>query len=100
MNSAPDSSDATGAPSRFDVLVRSLSWDWLEALSRSLLVDVQLVDAQGNARLPASSAQQSTLAQLIASRSPEVRAVVEAAMARRERRKQSRRRAWASSRTH
>ena len=82
MNSAPDSPDATGAPSRFDVLVRSLPWDWLDALSRSLLLDVQIVDAHVNSKLP-STPTPSPLARLIASRAPEVRSVVEAAIARR-----------------
>ena len=67
MNSAPDSSDATGAPSRFDVLVRSLPWDWLEALSRNLQLDVQIVDAHVNALLP-STPTPSPLARLIADR--------------------------------
>jgi hypothetical protein len=82
MNSAPDSSDATGAPSRFDVLVHSLPWDWLEALSRNLQLDVQIVDAHVNAMLP-STATPSPLARLIAARSPDVRSLVESALARR-----------------
>lgn len=82
MNSAPDSSDATGAPSRFDVLVRSLPWDWLEALSRNLQLDVQIVDAHVNAMLP-STPTPSPLARLIAARSPDVRSLVETAIARR-----------------
>src|SRR5258705_5953514 len=83
MNSAPNTADPLSGPARFDVLVRSLSWDWLEAISRSLRVEVQLVDTQGNARLPATAPNQSALTRLLASGGADVRALVEAAVSRR-----------------
>jgi hypothetical protein len=70
-------------PSRFDVVVRSRSWEWLDALNRRLQIEVQLVDAQGYSRLPATAAAQTPLARLVASGAPEVRALASTAVNRR-----------------
>lgn len=83
MDSAPPTPDPNGAPARFDALVRSLSWDWLEAISRSLHLEVQLVDSRGSARLPATPPNQSALARFVVSGATEMRSLVEAAVTRR-----------------
>jgi len=83
MDSAPPTPDPNGAPARFDALVRSLSWDWLEAISRSLHLEVQLVDTHGSSRLPAPAPSQSALARFVVSGTTEVRSLVEAAVSRR-----------------
>src|SRR4051812_50069604 len=76
MDSAPPSPDSNGASSRFDAVVRSLSWEWLEGLSRSLNLEVQLVDTRGSSRLPAIAPSQSALARFVTSDTAGVRAVV------------------------
>jgi hypothetical protein len=83
MDSAPPPPDPIGAATRFDALVRSLSWDWLEAISRSLHLEVQLVDTQGSSRLPATAPSQSALARFVVSATTEARSLVEAAVSRR-----------------
>ena len=70
--------------SRFDALVRPRTWEWLDALSRRLHIDVQLVDPQRHSGLPANGADQA-LARLVASRVPELRNLVTAAATRRTR---------------
>jgi hypothetical protein len=71
--------------SRFDALVRTRTWEWLDALSRRLHIDVQLVDPQRHSGLPANVADQTALARLLASRVPELRNLVTAAATRRTR---------------
>ena len=72
-------SDAFTDSSRFDVVVRSRSWEWLDALSRRLHIEVQLVDPQGSPRIPASTAADTALARLVAAGVPELRPLVTAA---------------------
>jgi hypothetical protein len=72
-------------PSRFDVVVRSRAWEWLDALNRRLQIEVQLVDAQGYSRTPATTAAQTPLARLVASGADDVRAVATTAATRRAR---------------
>src|SRR5262245_27294573 len=72
-------------PSRFDTLVRTRTWEWLDALSRRLHLDVQLVDPLTHSALPTSVADQTALARVVASRVPEVRNLVDAAASRRTR---------------
>jgi len=71
--------------SRFDTLVRTRTWEWLDALSRRLHLDVQLVDPQTHSALPTSVADQTALARVVASHVPELRNLVSAAAARRTR---------------
>ena len=71
--------------SRFDTLVRTRTWEWLDALSRRLHLDVQLVDPHRQSSLPANGADQTALARLAASRVPELWNLVGAAAARRNR---------------
>jgi hypothetical protein len=72
-------------PSPFDVVVRSRSWEWLDALNRRLQIEVQLVDAQGYSRAPAAIAAQTPLSQLVASGAAEVRGLAATAASRRAR---------------
>jgi hypothetical protein len=58
--------------SRFDTLVRTRTWEWLDALSRRLHLDVQLVDPHAHPGLPTNVADQTALARLIASSLPEL----------------------------
>jgi hypothetical protein len=58
--------------SRFDALVRTSTWEWLDALSRRLHLDVQLVDPHRHSSLPANVADQTALARLVASHVPEL----------------------------
>ncbi len=67
------------------MVVRSRSWEWLDALNRRLQIEVQLVDAQGYSRVPAANAAQTPLARLVASGAAEVRALATTAGARRTR---------------
>ena len=71
--------------SRFDTLVRTRTWEWLDALSRRLHLDVQLVDPQTHSGLPTNAADQTALARLLASNVPELRNLVTAAATRRTR---------------
>ena len=71
--------------SRFDTLVRTRTWEWLDALSRRLHLDVQLVDPHRHSSLLANVADQTALARLVASRVPELWNLVNAAAARRTR---------------
>jgi|RhiMethySRZTD1v2_1073278.scaffolds.fasta_scaffold34410_2 hypothetical protein len=71
--------------SRFDSLVRTRTWEWLDALSRRLHIDVQVVDPQTHSGLPANAADQTALARLVASPVPELRNLVTAAATRRTR---------------
>ena len=71
--------------SRFDTLVRTRTWEWLDALSRRLHLDVQLVDPQTHSGLAANAADQTALTHLVASRVPELRNLVTAAATRRTR---------------
>lgn len=71
--------------SRFDTLVHTRTWEWLDALSRRLHLDVQLVDPHAHPGLPTNVADQTALARLVASPLPEVRNLVSAAAARRTR---------------
>jgi hypothetical protein len=71
--------------SRFDTVVRTRTWEWLDALSRRLHIDVQLVDPQRHSSLLANVADQTALARLVASRVPELRNLVSAAASRRTR---------------
>jgi hypothetical protein len=71
--------------SRFDTLVRTRTWEWLDALSRRLHLDVQLVDPHRHSSLLANVADQTALASLIASRVPELRNLVSATATRRTR---------------
>jgi hypothetical protein len=71
--------------SRFDTLVRTRTWEWLDALSRRLHLDVQLVDPHRHASLLANVADQTALARLFAARVPELWNLVSAAAARRTR---------------
>jgi hypothetical protein len=71
--------------SRFDTLVRTRTWEWLDALSRRLHLDVQLVDPQTQSGLASNAADQTALARLVASRVPELRNLVTAAATRRTR---------------
>jgi hypothetical protein len=71
--------------SRFETLVRTRTWEWLDALSRRLHLDVQLVDPHRQSALPANVADQTALARLVASRLPELWNLVSAAAARRTR---------------
>jgi hypothetical protein len=52
-------------------------------MSRSLHLEVQLVDTNGNSRLPATAPSQSALARFVASATTEARSLVEAAVSRR-----------------
>lgn len=81
MNSA-HSFDSFIDPSRFDALVRAHSWEWLDAMSRRLHLEVELVDAQGHSRLPANTPVQTMLGRLVASGAPDIRALVGAAVTR------------------
>ena len=83
MESAPNTPDPPGVPTRFDALVRSLSWDWLDAISRSLHLEVQLVDTRGSVRLPATAPSQSALARFVVSGTAEMRSLVDTAVSRR-----------------
>jgi hypothetical protein len=69
--------------SRFDTLVRTRTWEWLDALSRRLHLDVQLVDPHAHPGLPTNVADQTALARLVASPLPELRDLVSAAAAQR-----------------
>jgi hypothetical protein len=71
--------------SRFDTLVRTRTWEWLDALSRRLHLDVQLVDPRRHSSLAINSGDQTALARLIASRVPELWNLVTAAATRRTR---------------
>jgi len=71
--------------SRFDTLVRTRTWDWLDALSRRLHLDVQLVDPHRHSSLLSNAADQTALARLFAGRVPELWNLVSAAAARRTR---------------
>lgn len=71
--------------SRFETLVRTRTWEWLDALSGRLHLDVQLVDPHGHSSLPANVADQTALARLLASRIPELWNLVSAAASRRTR---------------
>ena len=71
--------------SRFDTLVRTRTWEWLDALSLRLHLDVQLVDPQRHSSLPANVADQTALARLVAARVPELWNLVSAAATRRTR---------------
>jgi hypothetical protein len=71
--------------SRFDALVRTRTWEWLDAISRRLHLDVQLVDPHTHSGLPTSVDDQTALARLVASRVPELRNLVSAAATRRTR---------------
>jgi hypothetical protein len=71
--------------SRFDTLVRTRTWEWLDALSRRLHLDVQLVDPNSHSGLPTNVADQTALARLVASSVPELRNLVSAAATRRTR---------------
>jgi hypothetical protein len=84
MDSA-HSFDAFIDPSRFDALVRTRSWEWLDALSRRLHLEVQLVDAQGHSRLPSNAPVQTSLARLVASGASDLRTLVSAAVTLRTR---------------
>ena len=71
--------------SRFDTLVRTRTWEWLDALSRRLHLDVQLVDPRTHSGLPTNVADQTPLARLVASPVPELRNLVSATATRRTR---------------
>ena len=71
--------------SRFDTLVRTRTWEWLDALSRRLHLDVQLVDPHTHSGLTANVPDQTALARLVASRVPELRNLVSATASRRAR---------------
>jgi hypothetical protein len=71
--------------SRFDTLVRTRTWEWLDALSRRLHLDVQLVDPKTHSGLPTNAADQTALARLVSSHVPELRNLVSAAATRRTR---------------
>jgi hypothetical protein len=71
--------------SRFDTLVRTRTWEWLDALSHRLHLDVQLVDPRTHSGLTANVADQTALARLVASRVPELRNLVSATATRRTR---------------
>jgi hypothetical protein len=71
--------------SRFDTLVRTRTWEWLDALSRRLHLDVQLVDPHRQTSMPANGADQTAVARLAASRVPELWNLVSAAATRRTR---------------
>jgi hypothetical protein len=71
--------------SRFDTLVRTRTWEWLDALSRRLHLDVQLVDPHRQSSMPANGANQTALAVLAASRVRELWNLVSAAATRRTR---------------
>src|SRR5215471_12191637 len=77
MDSDPGS-DSLGDQSRFDLVVRTRSWEWLDALSRPLHLDVQFVDPQGRSRTPAQAPANTPLAQLVAVAAPELRSLVNA----------------------
>jgi hypothetical protein len=79
------SSESFIESSRFDTLVRTRTWEWLDALCRRLHLDVQLVDPHSHSGLPANLADQTALARLVASRVPEVRTLASAAATRRTR---------------
>ena len=70
--------------SRFDTLVRTRTWEWLDALTGRLHLEVQLVDPHGHS-LPANVADQTALARLVASRVPELWNLVSAAAGHRAR---------------
>jgi hypothetical protein len=84
MDSA-HSFDAFIDPSRFGALVRTRSWEWLDALSRRLHLEVQIVDALGHSRLPSNAPAQTSLAQLVASGASDLRTLVSAAVTLRTR---------------
>ncbi len=71
--------------SRFDTLVRTRTWEWLDALSRRLHIDVQLVDPDRHSSLLANVADPTALARLLSSRVPELWNLVNAAATRRTR---------------
>src|SRR4030095_13792833 len=71
--------------SRLDTLVRARTWEWLDALSRRLHLDVQLVDPHTHSGLTPNVADQTALARLVASRVPELRNLVSATATRRTR---------------
>jgi hypothetical protein len=71
--------------SRFDTLVRTRTWEWVDALSRRLHLDVQLVDPLTHSGLSTNAADQTALARLLASRVSELRNLVTAAATRRTR---------------
>jgi hypothetical protein len=65
--------------------VRTRTWEWLDALSRRLHLEVQLVDLRRHSSLAINSGDQTALARLIASRVPELWNLVSAAATRRTR---------------
>src|SRR5262245_11733626 len=71
--------------SRFDTLVRTRTWEWLDALSRRLHLDVQLFDPHAHRGLPTNIGDQTALASLVASPPPALRNLVSTAAARRAR---------------
>ena len=71
--------------SRFDTLVRTRTWEWLDALSRRLHLDVQLVDPHRHSSLLANVADQTALARIVAARVPELWNLVSASATRRMR---------------
>src|SRR5262245_1884470 len=72
-------SDSLPDSSRFDVVVRTRSWEWLEVLSGRLHLEVQLVDLEGSPRFPANTPAQTPLARLIAASVPELQPLVKSA---------------------
>ena len=71
--------------SRFETLVRTRTWEWLDALSGRLHLDVQIVDPHRHSSLSANGGDQTALARLVVSRVPELWNLVSATASRRTR---------------
>ena len=80
-----NSSDARTDPSRFDAAIRTRAWSWLDALSRRLQLDIQLVDEQGDPKGASSAPARTALPRLVASGAPELRMLVASAITLRAR---------------
>lgn len=76
-NHAPD---AFPDSSRFDAVVRGRSWEWLDAVSRGLHLEVQIVDPEGRSRIAADALAQTALTGLVAAAPPGLIALVRAAI--------------------
>jgi len=80
MDSDPPS-DSPVDSSRFDRIIRMRSWEWLDALSRRLHLDIQFVDLQGRSHQLTDAPANTPLAQLVTVAAPQIRSLVNATVA-------------------
>jgi hypothetical protein len=76
-NHAPD---AFPDSSRFDAVVRARSWEWLDAVSRGLHLEVQIVDFDGRSHIAADALAHTALTRLVAAAPPGLTTLVKAAI--------------------